>query len=358
MAKKLSELRFEIDKLDKQIQIQIGERAELALAIAKIKKSTKDQSSFYRPEREAQVLREIIKRNDSAIKDQDMAHIFREIMSACLALEQQIKVAYLGPEGTFTQEAALKYFGNAVQTLACNSIDSIFQQVAKGDTAYGVVPIENSSNGVIGRTIDMLYAQDLKICGEIEIAIHHQLMMADSAKKIKVIYAHQQSIEQCQGWIWSNYPGVELKAVASNALAARMVKDQPNAAAIASEAALGLYELQKVAKNIEDQNNNVTRFLVIGNEDIQPSGADKTSLLVVTKHEPGALFELLAPFKNHNINILQLDRHPLPEVKWEYLFLVNIAGHQQQDGVQKALAELENNVIKMRVLGSYPLAVL
>jgi chorismate mutase/prephenate dehydratase len=359
MAKKtLDELRVEIDALDREVQSLIGARAQLASAVAEVKKASDDQSVFYRPEREAQVLRKIIDRNDNLLKDKDMAHIFREIMSACLALEQPLNIAYLGPEGTFTQEAALKHFGHAVSTLDCGSIDEIFHQVEKGNAHYGVVPIENSSNGVIGGTVDMLYSQGLKICGEVEISIQHQLMMADQSQEIKAIYAHQQALDQCQRWLSNHYPNAELKPVASNALAARLVKDEPQAAAIASEAALGLYELDRVAKNIEDKTGNVTRFLVLANEEVAPSGKDKTSILVVTKHESGALLDLLAPFKEQDINILQLARHPIPGVKWEYLFLIDIEGHQQDQHLKTALEKVAERVLKVDILGSYPVAVL
>lgn len=356
--KTLDELRVEIDALDKQIQSLIGARAQLASEVAEVKKAAKDQSVFYRPEREAQVLRAIIERNDNLLKDKDMAHIFREIMSACLALEQPLNIAYLGPEGTFTQEAALKHFGHAVSTLDCGSIDEIFHQVEKGNAHYGVVPIENSSNGVVGGTVDMLYSQNLKVCGEVEISIQHQLMMADQSMEVQEIYAHQQALDQCQRWLGNHHPNAELKPVASNALAARLVKDKPNSAAIASEAALSLYGLERVAKNIEDKTGNVTRFLVLGKEDVPPSGEDKTSILVVTKHESGALFDLLTPFKEQGINMLQLARHPIPGVKWEYLFLIDIEGHQQQKIVKTALNQVAERVLKVDVLGSYPVAVL
>ena len=359
MGKKtLAELRVEIDALDKKVQSLIGERAQLATDVAEVKKEADDNSVFYRPEREAQVLRSIIERNDNLLKDKDMAHIFREIMSACLALEQPLNIAYLGPEGTFTQEAALKHFGHAVSTLDCASIDEIFHQVEKGNAHYGVVPIENSSNGVIGGTVDMLYSQDLKICGEVEISIQHQLMSADQSLEIKTIYAHQQALDQCQRWLANHYPNAQLKAVSSNALAARLVKDEVGSAAIASEAALSLYGLERVAKNIEDKTGNTTRFLILGKEAIEPSGEDKTSILVVTKHESGALFDLVEPFKDQVINMVQLARHPIPGVKWEYLFLIDIEGHQQDDKVKSALAEVENRVLKVSILGSYPVAVL
>ncbi|QKQ24139.1 prephenate dehydratase [Candidatus Ruthia endofausta] len=359
MSKKtLLELRDGIDILDKKIQLLIGDRAQLAVEVAQVKKASDGNSVFYRPEREAQVLHSITKRNDSLLKDKDMAYIFRQIMSACLALEQPLSIAYLGPEGTFTQEAALKNFGHSVSTLDCASIDEIFHQVEKGNAHYGVVPIENSSNGVIGATVDMLYSQNLKICGEVEISIQHQLMSANQSQEIKVIYAHSQALDQCQRWLSNHYPNTELKSVASNALAARIVKDEVSAAAIASEAALSLYGLERIAKNIEDKAGNVTRFLILGKEDIPVSGEDKTSLLVVTKCESGALFDLLEPFKQQNINMIQLAKHPMPGVKWGYLFLIDIEGHKDDKKVKLALAEVTSRVLKVNVLGSYPVAVL
>ena len=354
----LQNLRIKIDALDEEIQSLIATRADLAAEVAKVKKETNSQSVFYRPEREAQVLSRVIERNQSLLKDKDIGHIFREIMSACLALEQPLKIAFLGPEGTFTQEAALKHFGHAVSTLDCGNIDEIFQQVENDNAHYGVVPIENSSNGVIGATLDLLYTHDLKICGEVEIAISHQLMMQNSTQEIEIIYAHQQALDQCRRWLSNHHPKAELRAVASNALAARMVKDETNSAAIASEAALSLYDLQRVAKNIEDRSGNVTRFVVIGRDVVPAGGKDKTSLLVVTKHESGALFDLLEPFKKHDINMLQLARHPIPGVKWEYLFFIDIEGHQSDSNVQNALKEVESHVSKLSILGSYPVAIL
>ncbi len=358
MGKTLIELRTEIDALDEQVQALISQRAKLAGEVAKVKKAAGADGIFYRPERETQVLRAIIERNDSQLKDKDMAHIFREIMSACLALEQPLNIAYLGPEGTFTQEAALKHFGHAVSTLDCASIDEIFHQVEKGNAHYGVVPIENSSNGVIGATIDMLYSQDLKICGEVEIAIRHQLMSADQSQEINSIYAHQQALDQCQRWLANHYPNAQLKPVASNALAARIVKGEKGAAAIASEAALSLYGLERIAKNIEDKAGNTTRFLILSKETVKPSGKDKTSILLVTKHEAGALLDLLEPFKEQNINMFQLARHPIPGVKWEYLFLIDIEGHKDDAKVKLALSAVNSRVQKMSILGSYPIAVL
>lgn len=359
MSKKtLTNFRLEIDALDEKIQTLISSRAKLVAQIAQVKKTATDISAFYRPEREAQVLDNVIKRNDSLLKDKDIAHIFREIMSACLALECPLTIAYLGPEGTFTQEAALKHFGHVVSTLDCANIDEIFSAVEKGNADYGVVPIENSSNGVIGVTIDGLYSQSLNICGEVEVPIRHQLMSVGQAVKIQTIYAHQQALDQCRRWLSNHYPKAELKAVASNALAARMVKDEQNAAAIASEVALSLYKLERIGKNIEDKSGNVTRFLVLGKESIARSGKDKTCILVTTKHEAGALFSLLACFKDENINLLTLGSHPQPGKTWQYLFLIDIEGHQEDVKVQRALAAATEKTLNIKVLGSYPATVL
>ena len=355
---KLKNLRSEIDALDNKIQLLIASRADLAAQVAKVKKESNSQSVFYRPEREAQVLSRVIERNQSLLKDKDVALIFREIMSACLAIEQPLKVAFLGPEGTFTQEAALKHFGHGVSTLDCGTINEIFHQVETDNAHYGVVPIENSSNGVIGISLDMLYAHDLNICGEVEIAVAHHLMMQDQSQEINIIYAHQQAFDQCHRWLSNHYPHTEQRPVASNALAARMVKDEPNAAAIASKAALNLYSLERVAKNIEDRAGNITRFIAIGKDEVPPGAEDKTSLLVVTKHEPGALFNLLEPFKNRNINMLQLARHPIPGVKWEYLFFIDIEGHQTDKNVREAISEIKKQASKLNILGSYPVAIL
>lgn len=355
--KTLLKLRQSIDSVDQEIITKITERAKLAGEIASIKKQDGVQN-FYQPAREAEVLRSIISNNNSLLQDADLAHIFREIMSACLALEQPQNIAYLGPAGTFTQEAALKHFGNSVKTTACASLDEIFQQVEKDNVDYGVVPIENSSNGVVGATIDLLSGENLTIEGEVEVAVHHQLMTTDSGQKINTIYAHQQALDQCRKWLISNYPDAELKPVSSNAEAAKILKSQKNAAAIASNAALNLYDLQILAKNIEDRANNSTRFLVLGKNSPPPSSHDKTSLLMIAKHQAGSLFDLLEPFKTCDINILQLARHPIVSVKWEYLFLLDIEGHQADKNVQKALKLVQQKSLKLKILGSYPAAVL
>ena len=270
----LSTLRRQIDNLDEQIQTLISSRAELAQQVAAVKKEQSDEEhSFYRPSREAFVLSTVKKRNTGVLPDADMARIFREIMSACLALEEKLKIAFLGPEGTFTQEALIKHFGSSVDNIDCATIEDIFTSVARNRTHYGVVPIENSTNGIVGITVEMFSSMNLQICGEVEIDIHHQLMAADYAADIKVIYAHQQALDQCRRWLMNHYPQAEYQAVASNALAARLAKDEKHSAAIASEYALSVYGLCKLANNIEDRAGNSTRFLIIGKEKINKTEA-------------------------------------------------------------------------------------
>ena len=354
----LPQLRDCIDAIDEQIQDLITQRANLAVKVAEVKQQSEHDTIFYRPEREAQVLAKIKARNQSVLSNNAMAMLFREIMSACLAVEQVLKVAYLGPEGTYTQEAAYQHFGHAVECLDCQSIDEVFHQVVKDNAHYGIVPVENSNNGVIGASLDMLYTQNLKVSGEVEIAIHHQLMASNINDKIEVIYAHQQSLDQCRRWLLNHYPKAELKAVSSNAVAAKMVQNINNSAAIASESALTYYNLIKVANNIEDTIGNRTRFLVLSKESVPASGSDKTSLLVIAKHEAGALFDILQPLKDKEINILQLARHPLSQRTWEYLFFIDIAGHQTDEVVKEALKLMNDKVQKMVILGSYPLSMI
>lgn len=359
-TKTLFALRDEIDAIDAQIQSLITQRANCAMAVAKAKKQDLKPDEallFYRPEREAQVLAQAKKRNVSALSDNAMAMLFREIMSACLSVEQKLKIAYLGPEGTYTQEATYKQFGHFVDCLDCASIDEVFHQVEKDNAHYGIVPVENSSNGVVGASLDMLWTQQLSVCGEVEIEIHHQLMARNTTDEISHIYAHQQSLDQCQRWLNNHYPQANLVAVSSNAAAAKKVQNLKNSAAIASESALGLYELTKIANNIEDSIGNKTRFLVLGKNSVPKSGVDKTSLLVIAKHEAGALFDMLEPFKTANINILQLARHPLSQRNWEYMFFIDIAGHQDDETVANALDMVRKKTQKVIVLGSYPVCV-
>src|SRR3569833_3043232 len=333
--------------LDEQIQALISERARCALDAAALKNGS-DAASFYRPEREAEVLRRVIARNQGPLGGEEMARLFREIMSA-----------YLGPEGTFTQVAARKHFGHSVSTVAHNAIDEVFRDVEAGACHYGVVPVENSTEGVVTHTLDMFLNSPLKIVGEVQLRIHHNLLgRVDGLSSIQRVYAHQQTQTQCREWLDENLAGIERIAVSSNAEAARRVTTETNAAAIASREAANIYGLRAIASNIEDEPDNTTRFLVIGREAVARSGRDKTSLLVSAPNRPGALHDLLAPFAEHGISMTRIESRPARRGVWEYVFFVDIEGHSTDAAVGKALGELGAAAAMLKVLGSYPRAVL
>ena len=357
-ADKLEDLRGRIDALDEQIQALINARAECARDVATVKLSQGEDPRFYRPEREALILRRVSERNDGPMPDETMVRLFREIMSACLALEKPLSVAYLGPEGTFTQAAALKQFGHAVTTLALDSLDDVFREVAAGAADYGVVPVENSTEGVISHTLDLFQQSALSICGEVELRIHHHLLVKRSDVKITRVLAHQQALAQCRGWLEANLPGAEHVAVGSNAEAARLASEDDTVAAIASDTAAELYGLVAVAQNIEDRPDNTTRFLVIASQAVLPSGNDKTSLLVSVSNKPGALSELLQPIAQHKISMTRIESRPSRQAMWEYVFYIDVNGHRDDAGVAAALAALEEKAFAVKVLGSYPKAVI
>ena len=357
-ADKLEVLRDRIDALDEQIQSLISARAECAGEVATVKLEQGEDPQFYRPEREALVLRRVSERNTGPLPDETMVRLFREIMSACLALEKPLSVAYLGPEGTFTQAAALKQFGHAVTTLALDSLDDVFREVAAGAADYGVVPVENSTEGVISHTLDLFQQSALNICGEVELRIHHHLLVKRSDVKITRVLAHQQALAQCRGWLEANLPGAEHVAVGSNAEAARLASEDDTVAAIASDTAAELYGLVTVAKNIEDRPDNTTRFLVIGAQAVLPSGNDKTSLLISVNNKPGALSELLQPLAQHKISMTRIESRPSRQALWEYVFYIDVNGHRDDAGLAAALAALEEKAFAVKVLGSYPKAVI
>jgi chorismate mutase/prephenate dehydratase len=352
----LGDLRVLIDKTDNEIYKLIKKRAELAHQVGEVKNKAGD-NAFYKPEREAQVLRNVAIKNDSLLRDKDMAYIFRQIMSACLALESPMNIAYLGPEGTWTGEAAIRHFGSGVKTSACFSIDEVFASVEKNNANYGVVPIENSTGGTITATVNLLYKHNLKICGETEVRVKHQLL--SNGSRITKIVAHQQALDQCRVYLKNHYPNVEQQAVASNGLAAKMASENNDIAAIASSTAGEIYTLQVIAKNIEDNENNTTRFLIIGREDIGISGDDKTTILITAKHKSGMLFDILTPFKESGVNLLKLDSYPDPNHhKWQYLFLVDFAGHILDGSSKKIMQQLGQLPVEIKVVGSYPTSVL
>lgn len=356
---RLESIRARIDELDEQLQELINERARCAHEIARIKQSEGADAAFYRPEREAQILRTVQARNKGPLSNETMARLFREIMSACLALEQQLIIAYLGPEGTFTELAALKHFGNSIKTRALPAIDEVFREVEAGAASYGVVPVENSTEGVVSHTLDMFINSPLKICGEVLLRVHHHLLSrASSLKAIKKVTAHQQALAQCREWLNSNLPGVPRVAVSSNAEAARLASMEKGTAAIGSEHAGGIYQLETLAANIEDEPDNTTRFLVIGKQLVPPSGKDKTSLMVSAKNQAGALYNLLAPLANYERSMTRIESRPSRRGTWEYVFFIDVEGHAEDLPMKRALRALEKEAALLKLLGSYPRAVL
>ncbi len=356
---KLGDVRKEIDQLDEQIQQLISERAHLAFRVRETKEDSKGAVDYFRPEREAQVLRAVLERNQGPLSDSEMLRLFREIMSACLAQQEPLKVAYLGPEGTFTQQAVNRHFGHSVHALSVSGIDEVFDQVHSGDADFGVVPVENSTQGIVSHTLDMFLMSDLKICGEVELRIHQNLLtLARSLNQIERVYSHEQSLSQCKGWLRDNLPGVELIAVGSNSEAARRVRNAPEAAAIAGRSAADVYGLPVLFADIEDEPDNTTRFLVIGRQIFSPSGQDKTSLLLTGHEGPGSLYALLKPFQEHGVNMTRIQSRPSRHGKWAYAFFVDLEGHAEDENIKSALADLEKVCKLSRVLGSYPRAIL
>ncbi|MEJ2516105.1 MAG: prephenate dehydratase [Gammaproteobacteria bacterium] len=356
----LDTVRRRIDELDEQIQQLISERARLAHDVAASKTGASSGArDFYRPEREAQVLRNVLTRNTGPLRDEEMLRLFREIMSACLAQQEPLKVAFLGPEGTFTQAAVLKHFGHSVRALSLATIDEVFHEVESGVADFGVVPVENSTEGSVSYTLDKLISSPLKICGEVELRIRqHLLGRMDSLDQIHRVYSHQQSLAQCRAWLEQKLAGVELVAVSSNAEAARYARDEEGAAAIAGEAAAEVYGLKVLMSNIEDRPDNTTRFLVIGREILTRSGRDKTSLLLSSGSHAGALQELLYPLAKHKVSMTRIESRPSRRGKWDYVFFVDVEGHVEDANVAAALKDLEVRVPFYRVLGSYPTAIL
>jgi len=360
---RLERLRNQIDSLDERIQDLINKRARCAQDIARIKEQSGADNlaggnNFYRPEREAEVLRRALERNQGPLANEDIAHLFREIMSACLALESTLRIAFLGPQGTFTQEAALKHFGHFVKTVPLAAIDDVFREVESDNAHFGVVPVENSTEGVISHTLDMLLNSSLKICGEVELRVHHHLLSkGNDLKRIKKVLSHQQSLAQCREWLDANLPRAERVVVNSNAEAAQLAAEDEDLSAVASDSAAAIYQLNILERNIEDKPDNTTRFLVIGRLETNPTGNDKTSLVLSGRNKPGALYSLLAPVAKHKINMTRIESRPSRQSRWEYVFFFDIDGHVKDGKVRKALTELEHEAAFLKWLGSYPKAV-
>jgi len=355
----LTAVREAIDRLDEQVQALIARRAELAAVVRRAKGDLETGSAYYRPDREAQVLRQVIARNKGPLSDAVMLRVFREIMSACLAQQEPMRVAYLGPEGTFTQQAVYRQFGHSVNALAQPGIEDVFLQVQAGEADFGVVPIENSTQGIVSHTLDMFLHSDLKIAAEVELRIHqHLLTQARSLAQIERVYAHQQSLAQCKHWLAAHLEHAETVPVSSNAEAARRVRHAPDAAAIAGRHAAEVYGLPVLFANIEDHVDNTTRFLVLGRDLLPASGDDKTTLLVAGRDGPGALFQLLEPLARHQVNMNRIESRPSRQGRWDYVFFIDVEGHVEGPALVKAIAELEGQARLVKVLGSYPKAVL
>jgi chorismate mutase/prephenate dehydratase len=357
----LGNIRERIDGIDEQIHALINDRARLAQLVGISKSASGKAVDFYRPEREAEVLRKALHRNHGPLRDEEIARLFREIMSACLAQQEPLKVAFLGPEGTFTQAAVLKHFGSSVRALPLPAIDEVFHEVEGGVADFGVVPIENSSEGTVNHTLDMFLSSSLKICGEVELRIHHHLMgRMSTLADIRRVCAHPQALAQCRGWLDEHLPEVERIAESSNAEGARRARDERGTAAIASRAAAEIYGLTLLADEIEDRPDNTTRFLVIGRKLFSRSGADRTTLLVSATgtDDAGALFRLLKPFAEHRVNMTRIESRPSRKRKWDYVFFIDVEGHVSDPPLAKALASLEKYASLFKVLGSYPRAVL
>ena len=355
MSDELLKLRNEIDRIDEEILARLAERARCAQRVGEIKRGV----MYYRPEREAQVLRRLAELNPGPLSSDAVKTIFREVMSACLGLEQPLRVAYLGPAGTFSESASRKHFGSAPNFLAMAAIDDVFRAVEAGNADYGVVPVENSTEGAVGGTLDLLLANPLKVCGEVRLRIHQQLMSrAEGIGAARRIYSHAQSLAQCHEWLNRNLPHLPRIPVASNAEAARRASEEPGTAAVAGDRAAEHYGLAILAPNIEDEPNNTTRFLILGDYEPGPSGRDRTSLVLSARNRAGAVYEMLTPFATRGVSMTKFESRPSKVALWEYLFFVDIEGHRDDTNVAAALEEVGRIAGYLKVLGSYPMAVL
>lgn len=353
---KLKPLREQIDAIDAQILELLSRRALVAQQVGHVKAET--AAPVFRPEREAQVLRKVAERNSGPLASSDVQTIFREIMSSCRALERRVTVAYLGPSGTFSEQAVYQQFGSAVEGLPCASIDEVFRSAEAGTADFGVVPVENSTEGAINRTLDLLLQTTLLISGEVALAVRHSLMSkSGSMEGVKTICAHSQALAQCQAWLNQHYPNIERIAMASNAEAARRAGEDPTLAAIASEMAGQQYGLSVISAAIQDDPHNRTRFAVMGNLQTLPSGRDQTSLVFAVPNKAGAVYAMLAPMSTHGVSMTRFESRPARMGTWEYYFYVDLEGHASTPNVAAALAELKKNAAFFKILGSYPLSV-
>jgi chorismate mutase / prephenate dehydratase len=357
MSGDIDKLRTEIDALDAELVELLLRRARLAQRIGALK----GEAPAYRPERESEILRRVAARGGDPLPAAALTRVFREVISACRGLEQALRVAYLGPEGTFSEQAVRRHFGGAVEALPAAVIDEVFRRCESGDAQFAVVPVENSTEGAVGRSLDLLLVTPLRICGEVELRVQQNLMAkGGDAASLKRVYSHAQSLAQCSVWLNRNLPAAERVPVASNAEAAERAGCEAGAGAIASEAAAGRYGLQLLARSIEDDPNNTTRFLVLGTLDPAPTGRDRTSLVMTAENKPGAVHALLTPLAHNGVSMTRIESRPARAMRsalWEYLFFIDLEGHAKDERVAAALAELRRKAPFLKVLGSYPAAI-
>ncbi len=351
----VQEIRTQIDSIDRQLVALMNQRATFASQIGKLK--SQSNGDFHVPSRERQVQERVAQYNQGPLPSEALHGIFRELMSACLALESPLKVAYLGPKATFSHLATMQQFGLSAQLEPQRSIPAVFEQVEKGKALYGIVPVENSTEGVVTHTLDMFVDSSLKICAEIILDIHHDLLSRTGRlEDIRKVYSHPQPLAQCRNWLEENLPGVPVVDVASTAVAAQIVSDDYAAAVIASELAASMYDLKVVRSRIEDQVNNVTRFLVISKKAAEPTGNDKTSVMFSVRDEPGILYRMLEPFARRGVNLSKIESRPVKTKAWEYIFFLDMVGHTDNPEVTAAIEDLKQFCQFLKVLGSYPKA--
>ena len=349
----LNKLRKKIDAIDDEILELLNRRSEVVIEVGTIKRAVK--SRFYKPDREREILERLTEQNRGPFPNDALKAIYREILSASVSLEEPLKVSCLGPLATYTHLAALRHFGSSAAFLPVDSIKKVFENVETGKAEYGVVPIENSNEGVVSHTLDMFVDSELQVVAEIIIEISHNLLSKQTDRsRIRKIYSHPQGLAQCRGWLEANMPGVPVAESTSTAKAAELAAKEPQTAAIASEIAARMYDLSILERNIQDNRRNITRFLVISKEFPHRTGNDKTSIMFSIKHKPGSLYDVLMPFKRTKINLTKIESRPSKRKAWEYIFFVDMEGHIEEKRIRKAIVELSENCLYLKILGSYP----
>ena len=354
----LEGLRDDIDSVDDQLLDLLNTRAALTIKVGQVKRAESTDVEFYRPEREAAIIRRLVKQNKGPLPDDYLIQLMRSVIAGCLSLEEILTIAYLGPPGTYTHGALKKHFGRHVKETALANIEEVFRAVESGACAYGVVPIENSVGGSINQTLDCLRDSSLHICGEVLLGIKHQLLSKDSnPTNIKKIYAHEQAFQQCQSWLRKHFPDAEKIAMSSNAAAAKLAYAENNTAAIASAEAAQIYELLTISKDIEDDPSNSTRFVVLGSRTPGATGEDRTIVVFSLINEPGVLHNILGALSKRRISMTRIESRPLRDAKWDYLFFVEIVGHREERHVEEALSEIKSESTFFKLLGSFPRAL-